>query len=139
MPEGMDAIWKNRQKFPTDLVKSNDKRLRNFTPPVPDRSAGAHPARRRARRQGGGFGRRWPFRGCCGPDGRCRQWRAACPLCPPRSPVRPWQMLSPAFRSCTTSPRNRPFPQNAGKLQKMLQFSHEKGRFPIDRLVIIGV
>ena len=39
----------------------------------------------------------------------------------------------------STSPRNRPFPQNAGKLQKMLQFSHEKGRFPIDRLVIIGV
>ena len=39
----------------------------------------------------------------------------------------------------STTPRNRPFPQNAGKLQKMLQFSHEKGRFPIDRLVIIGV
>ena len=30
-------------------------------------------------------------------------------------------------------------PQNATKLQKMLQFFLEKGRFPIDSLVIIGM
>ena len=31
------------------------------------------------------------------------------------------------------------FSENAAKLQKKLQFSHQKRRFPIDRLVIIGV
>ena len=30
-------------------------------------------------------------------------------------------------------------PENASKLQKMLQISHQKGRFAIDSLVIIGV
>ena len=33
----------------------------------------------------------------------------------------------------------RLFPENATLLQKMLQFFLEKGRFPIDSLVIIGV
>ena len=33
----------------------------------------------------------------------------------------------------------RPKRENATKLQKMLQFFLEKGRFPIDSLVIIGV
>ena len=31
------------------------------------------------------------------------------------------------------------FSENAAKLQKKLQFSHQKRRFPIDSLVIIGV
>ena len=39
----------------------------------------------------------------------------------------------------STSPRNRPFPQNAGKLQKMLQFSHEKRRLDFSRLPIVCI
>ena len=35
--------------------------------------------------------------------------------------------------------REAAFSENAAKLQKKLQFSHQKRRFPIDSLVIIGV
>ena len=35
--------------------------------------------------------------------------------------------------------REEMFFENAAKLQKKLQFSHQKRRFPIDSLVIIGV
>jgi hypothetical protein len=35
--------------------------------------------------------------------------------------------------------REAAFAENAAKLQKKLQFSHQKRRFPIDSLVIIGV
>ena len=35
--------------------------------------------------------------------------------------------------------REEAFSENAAKLQKKLQFSHQKRRFPIDSLVIIGV
>jgi hypothetical protein len=46
--------------------------------------------------------------------------------------------LSATFRGLFCV-REAAFSENAAKLQKKLQFSHQKRRFPIDSLVIIGV
>lgn len=47
--------------------------------------------------------------------------------------------LSAPFRGFFFVSGRQCFSENAAKLQKKLQFSHQKRRFPIDSLVIIGV
>ena len=58
---------------------------------------------------------------------------------PKRGCVFVWVLcVLPPFRGLFCV-REAAFSENAAKLQKKLQFSHQKRRFPIDSLVIIGV
>ena len=69
-------------------------------PSIPDHWAGSDPARRRVRRQGGGFGGRWPFPVCCGQGGHCRRCGHRIPASGHNSPAGVRCRLRPGCSPC---------------------------------------